>query len=137
MNLPRPQRAEEIDLKAMFTEAQSWDRRAVEAQAKAAQAFARLLLIAETSDAGQAGRVAQFLASTFNGRAYPYDLFDLRTFDVSISDDILECLDALRWAKADLFHLVPDGYNRVKSVVKTWRIESCLADGDSTVFGDK
>lgn len=38
------------------------------------------------------------------------------------------CLDALRWAKADLFDLVPDGYKRVQSVVKAWGIESALAD---------
>ena len=108
----------------MFAESEAWDLRAKESQAKAAHAYARLLEIAETSDAGQAGRVAKFLASTFNGNAYPYDLFDLRSFDVAISDDMLACLDALRWAKADLFDLVPEGQKRVQSVVKAWQIES-------------
>lgn len=124
MTLPKPQSAKEVDLRAVFAESGEWDLRAKESQAKAAHAFARLLEIAETSHAGQAGRVAQFLASTFNGRAYPYDLFDLRSFDVSISDDMLVALDALRWGKTDLFNLVPDGFKRVQSVVKAWGIES-------------
>lgn len=47
-----------------------WLQRANIAQAKAAHAFARLLKIAEESDTGQARRIALFLASTFNGRAY-------------------------------------------------------------------
>ena len=128
MTLPKPQAAKEIDLRTMFAESEAWDHRAKESQAKAAQAFARLLEIAETSHAGQAGRVAQFLASTFNGRAYPYDLFDLRSFDIAISDDMLACLDALRWAKADLFDLVPEGQKRVQSVVKAWGIESAPTD---------
>ncbi len=128
MTLPKPQAAKEIDLRSMFAETDAWDLRAKESQAKAAHAFARLLEIAETSHAGQAGRVARFLAATFNGRAYPYDLFDLRSFDVAISDDMMACLDALRWAKADLFDLVPDGSKRVQSVVKAWQIESALAD---------
>lgn len=128
MTLPKPQAAKEVDLRAMFAEANVWDLRAKEAQAKAAHAYARLLEIAETSHAGQAGRVAQFLASTFNGRAYPYDLFDLRSFDVAISDDMLTCLEALRWARADLFDLVPEGQKRVQSVVKAWQIESRLVN---------
>ena len=127
MTLPKPQQAKEIDLRAMFAESDAWDLRAKESQAKAAHAYARLLEIAETSNAGQAGRVAQFLASTFNGRAYPYDLFDLRSFDVAISDDMLACVDALRWARADLFDLVPEGRRRVQSVVKAWKIESKVA----------
>jgi hypothetical protein len=32
----------------------------------------------------------------------------LRAFDVAISDDMLYCLDALRWGRADLHTLVPD-----------------------------
>ena len=131
MTLPKPRVAPEIDLQAIFAEQraadEAWQRRAVEVQAKAAHAFARLLEIAETSDTGQASRIAKFVAGTFNGRAYPYDLFDLRTFDVAISDSILVCLDALRWAKADLYTLVPDGELRVKRVIKSWQLQSAVA----------
>jgi hypothetical protein len=94
--------------------------RAIEAQAKAAHAYERLLGLAETRDSGQIRRIAQFLASTYNGSAFPFDLFELRAVDVQIGDDMLACLDALRWAKADLYKLVPDGERRVQAVIDLW-----------------
>lgn len=121
-----------IDPEAIFAELQAneaqWLQRATEAQAQAAHAYSRLLNIAETRDSGQASRVAKFLASTFNGVAHPFNLFDLRSLDVDISDDVLLCIDALRWAKADLYKLVPDGESRIKAVVELWQIKSILAD---------
>lgn len=100
-----------------------WDARSRAAQGAAAQAYARLLKLAETRDSGQIRRVAQFLASTYNGQAFPFDLYELRAVDVEISDDMLACLDALRWAKADLHTLVPDGGKRVEAVCEAWGIE--------------
>ncbi|MBT9464581.1 MAG: hypothetical protein IV113_11155 [Hydrogenophaga sp.] len=93
------------------------------AQAQAAHAFARLLKIAEECDTGQAKKIALFLAGTFNGRAYPFDLCELRSVDVAIGDDMLVCLDALRWARADLFKLVPEGESRVEAMIKLWGIK--------------
>lgn len=76
MALPEPMKAPSIDHDAFMTkklaDREEWLRRANIAQAKAAQAFARLLKIAEESDTGQARRIALFLAGTFNGRAYPF-----------------------------------------------------------------
>jgi len=92
------------------------------AQAQAAQAFARLLDVA-AGDTGQAGRVAQFLAATLNGGAYRFNLFDLRLLDVQISDDMLVCLDALRWGKTELHRLVPQGYMRVQAVICAWGLK--------------
>ena len=83
-----------------------WEARALQVQAKAAQAYLRLVELAERSDTGQARRVARFLASTFNGERYPFDLFELRVLDVALSDDALVCIDALRWGKADLYKLL-------------------------------
>jgi hypothetical protein len=97
-----------------------WARRAAQAQAAAAHAYARLLTMAETRDSGQVRRVAQFVASTYDGATFPFDLFELRTVDVAIADDMLVCLDALRWGKADLYKLVPDGERRVRAVCKAW-----------------
>ena len=57
-----------------------------------AQAFARLLELAETRD---------------SGRALPLDLFELGALDIAISDDRPCCLDALRWGRADPHTLVP------------------------------
>lgn len=100
-----------------------WAHRAAQAQAAAAQAYARLLNLAETRDSGQIRRVAQFIASTYNGQAFPFDLFELRAVDVAISDDMLACIDALRWGKADLYKLVPDGERRARAVIDLWGLK--------------
>ena len=99
------------------------NNRALAAQAKAAHAYARLLHLAETKESGQIKCVARFVASTYNGDAFPFDLFLLRTVDVEIGDDMLDCLDALRWGKADLYKLVPQGDSRVQRVIESWGIE--------------
>jgi len=94
--------------------------RAFDATTKGAQAYARLLHLAEHQDSGQVRRVARFIASTYNGNAFPFDLYELRPVDVAISDDMLLCLDALRWACADLHSLMPDGDERVRAVIRHW-----------------
>lgn len=101
-----------------------WDRRALDAQAKAAQAYLRLVEIAERSDSGQARRVACFLASTINGSAFPFDLFELHALDVALADDALACIDALRWGKADLHKLIPNGEQRIAAVLASWGLGS-------------
>lgn len=116
---------EPTDLSALRLAMQTEDanaRRAAEAQAKEAHSYARLLDLAETRDSGQISRVARFIAntSTHNGEAFRFDLFELRAVDVEIGDDMLACLDALRWAKADLYKLVPDGEKRVQAVITAW-----------------
>lgn len=98
------------------------------AQSKAAQAIARLMHLAETRDSGQVPRIAQFLASTYNGTAFPWDPFDLRRLDVEISDDMLTCLEALRWGKADLYKLVPDGEKRVEAIIALWGLKWPASD---------
>lgn len=124
MNLPPPRPASKTDAASLFAQLDAdqkeWSRRAAEAQAKAAQAYARLIDIAASSDTGQASRVAQFIAATYNSNQYVFDLFALRPLDVPISDDMLTCLDALRWGKADLYKLVPDGDAKVKCILRDW-----------------
>ena len=135
-NYPAPTQAPTVDMKAVFSELNAkqadWQKRATDLQPRAAQAFLRLLQIAETSDTGQASRVAKFLAATFNGFSYSFDVFELRAVDVEISDDMLLCLDALRWAKADLHTLVPDGHERVRSIVHDWQIKPSVGNGDQS-----
>ncbi|EHR72065.1 hypothetical protein BurJ1DRAFT_3256 [Burkholderiales bacterium JOSHI_001] len=94
--------------------------RSDEATRQGAQAYGRLLEMAERRNSGQIPRVARFLAATYNGQDYPFDLFELRAVDVSISDDMLCCLDALRWGRADLHTLIPDGDARVRAVIDRW-----------------
>jgi hypothetical protein len=98
-------------------------RRKSEATAKGGQAFLRLLQLAAAGDSGQAHTVARFIASTYNGQDFPYDLYDLRLVDIAISDDMLLCIDALRWGQSDLHNLVPDGDRRVRAVIDQWGLK--------------
>jgi len=101
-----------------------WAERSARAQGAGAQAFSRLLRLAEDGTGDQARRIARFIAATWDGEAHPLDLFELRAVDVAIADDMVTCIDALRWGKADLYKLVPDGEERVVAVLKTWGIRS-------------
>lgn len=101
---------------------EEWDSRARAAQAAAAHALDRLLTRAERQSSGQVKAVASFLAATYNGGLFSFDLFDLRAVDVEISDDMLLCLDALRWGKADLYTLLPDGARRIEAVCSDWAV---------------
>jgi hypothetical protein len=87
---------------------------------KGAHAFARLLQLAEERESGQIVRIARVIAATYNGTAFSFDPFDLRSVDIGIGDDMLSCLDALRWGRADLHRLVPDGDRRVREVIDRW-----------------
>lgn len=91
-----------------------------EATRKGAQAFGRLMQLAEERDSGQIARIARFIAATYNGEAFRLDPFELRAVDIAISNDMLCCLDALRWGRADLHRLVPDGDRRVRAVIDRW-----------------
>lgn len=73
-----------------------------EATAKGGQAFLRLRSLAEAVDSGARPALSRFIASTYNDQDFPYDLYDLRLMDVTISDNMPACLDALRWAQTDL-----------------------------------
>ncbi len=94
--------------------------RSQEATRRAGAAFARLLALAERQQSGQVKRVAGFLAATYNGEAFALNPFELRAVDVAISDDMLSCLDGLRWGRADLHRLVPRGDARVRAVILRW-----------------
>lgn len=107
-------------LPEMLDDLDTFAARSSEATRKGAQAFARLLLLAETRDSGQIPRIARFVAATYNGHAFPLDPFELRAVDVAISDDMLCCLDALRWGRADLHTLIPEGDARVSAVIARW-----------------
>ena len=40
--------------------------------------------------------------------------------EIGADNDMLHCLDALRWARADLDTLVPNGDACVRSVIEQW-----------------
>jgi hypothetical protein len=103
---------------AIDAEIAACDALSLQATQAAAQAFVRLLTLAETRDSGQIPRIARFLAATYNGQAFQFDLFELRAVDIAISNDLLCCLDALRWGWADLHTLMPEGDARVRAVIE-------------------
>ena len=105
---------------AIDAEIAACDALSLQATQAGAQAFARLIDQAETRDSGQIPRIAHFLAATYNGHAFQFDVFELRAVDVAISNDMLCCLDALRWGRADLHTLIPDGDARVRVVIERW-----------------
>jgi len=106
-----------------LAEHEACEHRSSKATAAGTQAFAHLLKLAEERDSGQIVRVARFIAATYNGQAFALDPFDLRAVDIAISDAMLLCLDALRWARADLYTVVPDGDARVKAVIERWGMQ--------------
>ena len=69
-------------------------------------AFARLLKLAAQRDSGQIP-IARFLAAMYNSRVVELDQFELRAVDIAVSDNRLCCLDAQRWARADLYTPIP------------------------------
>ena len=101
----------------------SFEPRSRDATAIGAQAFAHVLALAGQRNSGQIVCVVRFIAATYNGQAFTFDLFDLRALDIEISHDMLRCLDALRWARADLYTLVRDGDGRVRSVIDHWGLQ--------------
>jgi hypothetical protein len=108
---------------AIDAEIATCDARSRQATQAGAQAFVRLLKLAEERDSGQIARIARFLAATYNGQAFALDPFELRAVDIAISDDMLCCLDALRWARADLYTLVPNGDARIRAVIERWGLQ--------------
>lgn len=99
------------------------DRQAQQAQAQAALAYARLLTLAEHSDSDPAGVIARFLASAYSS-VFKLDVFELRRLDANLADDVLACIDALRWSQADLCKLVPNGETRIQRVIRAWGIKA-------------
>lgn len=89
-----------------------------ETTAKGGPAFQRLLQLAETRDSGQVGSVplltalTALTALTGNGKAFPFDPFELRTVGEVVSDDRLSCTDVLRWRQTEQNSLAPDGDRR-------------------------
>lgn len=80
--------------------------------------------------------MVQFVAVTYNGRDFSFDLFDLRAVDIANSDDMLRCLDALRWARADLDTHVPDGDVRVLAGIDRWAcVGRALTEGPQRHIG--
>lgn len=92
-----------------------------DATAKGAHAFNRLLILAEESSSREAGVAASFIADIAGNGAFRF--VDLRGLADPVDDDIIACIDAIRWAKISIFDSVPDGERRALAVVRMWEDE--------------
>lgn len=99
-----------------------WDSRAVHARGLATLSLERLLDHAQLDTSSAGRRVARFLASLSDAQTWPLDLSDLTCVDVGVSDDMLVCLDALRWNKGPLFELLTHGEARLQAVLALHQI---------------
>ena len=96
-----------------------WNARARQSLADGGQAFERLLALTETgSDSGQASVVASFIATCLGFAKF--DIYDLRRLDVNLSDDVMTCIDTIRWGQTHLSNLVPEGMARAHAVCVMW-----------------
>lgn len=97
----------------------AWEARARQSLADGEQAFERLLSVAEKkADTGQAGVIVSFIASVLG--LSKFDLYDLRRLDVDSADDVMACIDTIRWRKAHLADLVLDGWTRARTISADW-----------------
>lgn len=101
-------------------------RRAAE---RGAHSLNRLLLVAEglgssiglsVSDA-DAAVVASFISDIAGHGAFRF--VDLRGMDHDLDQDIMNCIDAIRWGKLSLFESVLNGVSRSFAVCKDWEDE--------------
>ncbi len=95
------------------------NQRATDATLVGAEAFDRLLCLAESRQSGQIRRIALFIGACWNGCRH-FDFYDFRSLDVEIGDDMMAVLDALRWAKVSVEDLAPNGYKRIVNVLEIW-----------------
>ena len=95
--------------------------RASAATARGAQALMRLVSRAATGDA-QSELITRCLAALYDGSAWPLDPRSLRTLDTQSADDVLACMDAMRWGRSEVLDLVPQGAERVRVLMGVYRL---------------
>ena len=90
--------------------------------AAAAEAYGRLVSMAETRDSGQIERIAAFLACTFNPSTYKLDISDLRVLDRSIRADMITVLQGQHGGAPYPYNLISDGEARVSKIIEKFGI---------------
>lgn len=98
------------------------EHRASDALSEATWAYARLLTTAERAHSSQWRVASNFVAATYHP-AYRFDMHQVKTLNVNLTDDAMKCLDYQRWDKLPLQLLVPEGEARVRKVIETWGIQ--------------
>lgn len=85
-------------------------------------ALLALLAVAE-GDSAQAVAVARFLASLYDGRAYPFDLAELRGLDAGLFAHALAVLRLAYPSAVTVHRYVPDGQARWQRMIKAWCLD--------------
>jgi len=83
------------------------------------KALDRLLRAVEDSDSCQKRVIGQFIEAVWNNK--PLALSALRGVDRRTADDMIEVLDAWRWARVNLAENVKGGPRRIASVLRVCR----------------
>ena len=83
------------------------------------QALDRLVRALEDSPSPHKREIAQFIEAVWNNK--PLSLAVLRTVDRVSANDMLEVLDAWRWARVNLTECVKGGPRRIASVLRACR----------------
>lgn len=97
-------------------------RRVQQATAAGSEAYEQLLDLAESdSISDEAKAVSTFLAFV-DGRL-PFDCMTLREVSPEHGDNILVCLDVLRWNQIDLRDIVANGRERTADICDEWGFE--------------
>ena len=91
-----------------------------EATERGLEAFDRLLQQLEKSDTRQPRDVAGFLTAIWNQK--PLSLAILRGQEQAAGDDMLDVLNAYRYARLNLAENVPGGARRVARVLGKWSL---------------
>ncbi|MFK7963572.1 MAG: hypothetical protein AB8C46_06340 [Burkholderiaceae bacterium] len=107
----------------------AWTECGDEALIDAAAAVCRLLKLAEGKISGRQKRIAQFFSAVGDSTIVVWPPRDMQADDLSINDDMLLALNALRWHRAALMVSVPDGEERVWQVIRKWRASSTYPAG--------
>ena len=82
-------------------------------------ALQRLVPIAQ-SDNGQAGVIARFLLSLYNGDRFPFDLTDFRRLDLDLFEDCVAVLDMDFQPAQEVHRYIEDGGAVFEQLARDW-----------------
>jgi hypothetical protein len=86
---------------------------------KGLKALDRLLRLVEDSDSAHRREIGQFIEAVWNNK--PLALGVMRGVDRRAADDMLDVLDAWRWARVNLAECVKGGPRRIATVLRACR----------------
>jgi len=119
--MPRPPLSDQAAAKIALRRAALANRQArlPEIRERGIAAVQRLVPIAQ-SDTGQAGVIARFLLSLYNGYRFPFDLTDFRRLDLNLFEDCLAVLDMDFQPAEEIHRYVDNGSAVFEQLARDW-----------------